>query len=58
MLARYLAEGRLVAPFGTGDRSGCAYILVHADDVGLTVAARRVARWIATLVVEDRPAAA
>jgi LysR family glycine cleavage system transcriptional activator len=58
MLARYLAEGRVVAPFGDRDLSGCAYFLVHPDDLELNVATRRVARWIAALAAENRPAAA
>ena len=49
MLARFLAEGRVTAPFGDRDRSGCAYYLVYPDDVELSVSARRVARWLTGL---------
>ena len=49
MLARFLAEGRVTAPFGDRDRSGCAYYLVYPDDVELNVSARRVARWLTGL---------
>lgn len=46
LVDRYLEEGRLVAPFGSTDRSGCAYYLVYPDDVELAVPVRKVARWL------------
>lgn len=46
LVDRYLEEGRLVAPFGSTDRSGCAYYLVYPDDVEPTVPVRKVARWL------------
>jgi LysR family glycine cleavage system transcriptional activator len=48
LVDRYLEEGRLVAPFGSTDRSGCAYYLVYPDDIELAVPVRKVARWIMT----------
>ena len=55
LVDRLLDEGRLVAPFGSADPSGCAYFLVHADDVEPTVAARKVARWLFDLARSDEP---
>jgi LysR family glycine cleavage system transcriptional activator len=46
MVDRYLEEGRLEAPFGSTDRSGCAYYLVFPDDIQPTVPVRKVARWL------------
>ncbi len=46
MIEHYLADGRLVAPFGRADSTGAAYYLVHPADVELSVSARRVARWL------------
>ena len=46
LVDRYLEEGVLEAPFGSGDYSGAAYFLIYPDDVELTVAARKVARWL------------
>jgi len=46
MVDRWLDEGRLVAPFGAADESGCAYYLVYCDADELSVPARRVARWL------------
>jgi LysR family glycine cleavage system transcriptional activator len=46
LVDRWLAEGKLVAPFGTADESGCAYYLVYGDVEELSVPARRVARWL------------
>jgi len=46
MVDRWLDEGRLVAPFGSADESGCAYYLVYREDAELSVPARRVARWL------------
>lgn len=46
LVDRYLAEGRLEAPFGDSDRSGCAYYLVRPETPEPTVPARRVARWL------------
>jgi LysR family glycine cleavage system transcriptional activator len=42
----WLAEGRLAAPFGTADESGCAYYLVYPQEGEVSVPARRVARWL------------
>jgi LysR family transcriptional regulator, glycine cleavage system transcriptional activator len=49
LVDRWLAEGRLVAPFGSADESGCAYYLVYAEAEELSVPARRVARWLVGL---------
>lgn len=46
LVDRWLDEGRLVAPFGAADLSGAAYFLAWPDDIELTVAARKVARWL------------
>lgn len=43
---RYLADGRLVAPFGTAGRTGLGYFLVEPAGRVPTAAARRVARWL------------
>lgn len=42
----WLEDGRLIAPFGSADESGCAYYLAYPEDVELSVPARRVARWL------------
>jgi len=43
----WLTDGRLSAPFGNADESGCAYYLALPEDVGeIGVPARRVARWL------------
>lgn len=42
----WLADGRLDAPFGTADESGCAYYLLWPADGEVSVPARRVARVI------------
>jgi len=49
MVDRWLDEGRLVAPFGSADESGCAYYLVYREDAELSVPARRVARWLVSI---------
>jgi LysR family glycine cleavage system transcriptional activator len=49
MVDTWLDEGRLVAPFGSADDSGCAYYLAYPDGVELSVPARRVARWLVEL---------
>jgi LysR family glycine cleavage system transcriptional activator len=49
MVDRWLAEGRLIAPFGSADRSGAAYFLVYPEEIELSVAARKVARWLRKL---------
>jgi LysR family glycine cleavage system transcriptional activator len=50
MVDGWLADGRLDAPFGNADESGCAYYLVYPQDVGeISVPARRVARWLVGL---------
>ena len=46
LVDRWLEEGRLIAPFGSADRSGAAYYLVHPEDMELPVPARKVARWL------------
>ncbi len=46
LVDKWLSEGRLAAPFGDADESGCAYYLVHPEKGELSVPARRVARWI------------
>jgi LysR family glycine cleavage system transcriptional activator len=46
MVDWWLVEGRLVAPFGSADESGCAYYLVYPETGELSVPARRVARWL------------
>jgi len=46
MIAAYLADRRLVAPFGDTDATGAAYYLAYPADAELSVSARRVARWI------------
>lgn len=46
LVDRWLAEEKLVAPFGSADESGCAYYLIHGDPEELSVPARRVARWL------------
>ena len=46
LVDRWLNEGRLVAPFGAADLSGAAYYLAWPDDIELSVAARKVARWL------------
>lgn len=46
MVDWWLDEGRLVAPFGSADESGCAYFLIYPDDGEITVPARRLARWL------------
>ncbi len=45
----WLEDGRLVAPFGSADESGCAYYLVYPADEELSVPARRVARWLVAI---------
>jgi len=50
-----LAEGRLVAPFGTAVAAGeAAYYLVWPRATGLTAAARQIARWLRGLVAPAR----
>jgi LysR family glycine cleavage system transcriptional activator len=49
MVDRWLADGRLVAPFGTADESGFAYYLIYPEGDELSVPARRVARWLVGL---------
>lgn len=46
LIDRYLEDGRLVAPFGACHRSGCAYSLIRPAGRELTLAAKKVARWI------------
>jgi LysR family glycine cleavage system transcriptional activator len=57
LVDRYLEDGRLVAPFGTAEKSGCAYYLVYPEDAELNVPSRQVARWILTMA-KDRETAA
>lgn len=57
LVDRYLEDGRLVAPFGTADKSGCAYYLVYPEDTELNVPSRRVARWILTAAKGSEAAA-
>ena len=45
----WLNEGKLVAPFGSADESGCAYYLVYPDAMELSVPVRRVARWLVSI---------
>jgi LysR family glycine cleavage system transcriptional activator len=54
----WLSDGRLVAPFGDADESGCAYYLVYPDNGELSVAARRVARWVVGITSGEEAAAA
>jgi LysR family glycine cleavage system transcriptional activator len=56
MVDSLLDEGKLVAPFGTADESGCAYYLIYREDAELSVAARRVARWLVSLCKGDEEA--
>ncbi|MEO0819107.1 MAG: LysR substrate-binding domain-containing protein [Pseudomonadota bacterium] len=42
-----LAEGRLVAPFGSVGPTGAAYYLCTPERITQTAAARRLARWLA-----------
>jgi LysR family glycine cleavage system transcriptional activator len=46
LVDRWLEEGRLIAPFGSADRSGAAYYLVYPEGVDLPAPARKVARWL------------
>jgi LysR family transcriptional regulator, glycine cleavage system transcriptional activator len=46
LVDRWLSEERLVAPFGATDLSVAAYYLAWPDDIELSVAARKVARWL------------
>jgi LysR family glycine cleavage system transcriptional activator len=55
LVDRMLDEGRLIAPFGSADPSGCAYYLVHPEEVELTVAARKVSRWLIEFARSDEP---
>ena len=52
MVDRWLDDGRLVAPFGSGHWSGAAYYLVYPDDIELPIAARKVARWLRQTAAE------
>ena len=42
----WLSDGRLSAPFGTADESGCAYFLAYPAGVEISVPARRLARFL------------
>jgi len=42
----WLAKGRLIAPFGTGDPTGAAYYLCKPAKLPLTAAARHAERWL------------
>lgn len=42
----WLSDGRLSAPFGTADESGCAYYLAYPAGVEVSVPARRLARTL------------
>lgn len=53
LVDRWLNEGRLVAPFGSVDRSGCAYFLVYPEEVELSVPARKVARWLQDIAAAE-----
>ena len=57
LVDRYLEDGRLVAPFGTAEKSGCAYYLVYPEEAELNVPSRRVARWILTMAKNPEAAA-
>jgi LysR family glycine cleavage system transcriptional activator len=46
LVDRWLDEGRLIAPFGSADRSGAAYYLVYPEGIELSAPARKVARWL------------
>ncbi len=56
LVDRWLDEGRLVAPFGSADRSGAAYFLVYPERGELPAAARKVARWLREIAAENGPA--
>ncbi|MGH6923368.1 MAG: LysR substrate-binding domain-containing protein [Propylenella sp.] len=56
MVDWWLANDRLVAPFGSADESGCAYYLVYPDGGELSVPARRVARWLVGVSKRDEVA--
>ena len=43
---RWLAEGRLVTPFGGADPTGAAYYLCRPADAMPTAAARKLERWL------------
>lgn len=58
LVDRYLKEGRLVAPFGSTDRSGHAYYLIYPDDVEPSVPVRKVARWLVAAAGGEAPAPA
>jgi len=57
LVDRWLEEGRLVAPFGAADLSGAAYFLAWPDDIELSVAARKVARWLHDMAKAEAKAA-
>lgn len=46
MVDSWLADGRLIAPFGAGDPTGAAYYLCRPENLPLTAPARRVERWL------------
>jgi LysR family glycine cleavage system transcriptional activator len=46
MVHQHLEQGRLVAPFGSSDRSGAAYFLLYPEEVELPAPVRKVARWL------------
>jgi len=58
LVDRWLAEGKLVAPFGTADESGCAYYLIFGDIEELSVPARRVGRWLVGITKGEQVAEA
>ena len=53
LVDRWLEEGRLIAPFGSGDRSGCAYYLVYPQETELSVPVRKVARWLLEIAAAE-----
>ena len=42
----WLAKGRLIAPFGTGDPTGAAYYLCKPAKLPMTATARHAERWL------------
>ncbi len=56
MVDAWLKDGRLIAPFGSADESGCAYYLIYREDEDLSVPARRVARWLLAMCKGDEAA--
>ena len=53
----WLADGRLEAPFGSADESGCGYYLAYPLEGEISVPARRVARWLVGMCKDEAAAA-